>query len=482
MTFLKFRIFLVALTLCIALGQSIVLKVGQPCPRYPNYPESTCMGIRNCTTLDEFVHQENRTLYDVVSCGISVYMELVCCPNGHNGNATASTVTPASTSSPTSPASPAVFEPQPSTTTPKETPVRSYLDNFGHLASLKYFKDEYMDDTIYSCTALIIDDYFVLTNYACRIFNNQPPLKVRLGLQTNHQQISEIKQPLKVHEFDLVAIEMFDKLNNTIAPDAKIAEFCTQADMKNYTKLFAVAFAQKNHENCDLFQKEMRMLSYGACVNVRNKERFEVNATRESHWCLQPIKSRLNTGCIKCLRGSASVLHVERSDGGICVAGIATPTADECLPLRSPLYYTSILHQTNRNFLTKYAPRLGIIEKPSIVPPSTTPSPETILPPSYIPSPCPPPATLSPRTAVPQTLSTGFSHLATLYYKDEEKLEFIYSCTGLIIDKNYVLATYACLKAAGHRPLRVRLGLLRNHQQSSEILGDPQIHNKDLFI
>ncbi|XP_023034810.1 uncharacterized protein LOC111519279 [Drosophila willistoni] len=486
MPFLKFRN-LIALTLCFALGQSNV-RVGQPCPQYPNYPESTCMGMHYCKTLEEFYRKENRTIYDVISCGIDVYMELVCCPNGHNETATATTVSP--TFSTSSLASLSVSEPQSTTPTPMQTPVRSYLDNFGHLASLKYYKDEHMDDKIYSCTALIIDDNFVLTTYACHTLYNQPPLSVRLGQQTNHQQISEIKQPLEVHEFDLVAVETFRKLNNTIAPDAKIAEICTQVDMTNYTKLFAVGFAQNQHENCDLFQQEMEMLSYGACVNVRNKEGFDVNVTNESHWCLKPINGRSKSNCIKCLRGSASVLHVERSDGGICVAGIATPTGDECSPLRSPLYYTSFLHQTNRNFLTEYAPRLGVIEKPLTAPSSTTPSPATILPPSDIPSPGSSPSTHSPpTTGLEQALSPietfftdSFSHIGTLYYKDEEKQEFIYSCTALIIDKNYVLATYACLKAAGHQPLRVRLGLQKNHQQSSEVLGDPQVYNKDLVI
>lgn len=50
-----------------------------------------------------------------------------------------------------------------------------------------------------------------------------------------------------------------------------------------------------------------------------------------------------DSNCVPCLTASASVLHVPQADGTLCVAGIATPTTNECVRNKTELiYYTMI--------------------------------------------------------------------------------------------------------------------------------------------
>lgn len=50
-----------------------------------------------------------------------------------------------------------------------------------------------------------------------------------------------------------------------------------------------------------------------------------------------------DSNCVQCLTASASVLHVPQADGTLCVAGIATPTTNECVRNKEELvYYTMI--------------------------------------------------------------------------------------------------------------------------------------------
>lgn len=88
---------------------------------------------------------------------------------------------------------------------------------------------------------------------------------------------------------------------------------------------------------CHLFRQELHLISADKCLDV---------SENDFHVCLKPGKSiptpAENDKCVQCLTGSASVLHVQRSDGSICVAGLATPTTKVCESSDKPVSFTII--------------------------------------------------------------------------------------------------------------------------------------------
>ncbi|XP_034671690.1 uncharacterized protein LOC117903579 [Drosophila subobscura] len=293
------------------------LAEGEACPRLPGYPESSCLGIKNCPNVDLYIHSGRMTLDEVVQCGIGVYMELVCCPQA------------------------TLLRP-----TGGREGVRGL---YPHVASLRYLNPVTLDSQIFRCTAFLLKENFALSSAACVGSVIADPNHVQLGIEEPFEDIQEINNITR-HNNDLVLIRMRSGYGRE-----SIAEICSQADVDSRLKLVAVGFSQKNGENCQWFEKEVTIVSFHSCDRVSiNRPISGIDGN--NHLCVAPDMERQSStpgACVDCLRGSASGLHVTRRDGSACLLGIATPTSKSCTSSAHPLYYTSLLGPSNSRFLNE---------------------------------------------------------------------------------------------------------------------------------
>lgn len=106
--------------------------------------------------------------------------------------------------------------------------------------------------------------------------------------------------------------------------------------------------------NCELFEQEVYLEQNSKCRKVQNQR--GVKGLGTSEFCVRvgatvsPVASG-ESQCQKCLTASTSVLHIKKPNGVYCVAGIATPTTNECDEKVEYLYYTNILEDTISDFL-----------------------------------------------------------------------------------------------------------------------------------
>lgn len=106
--------------------------------------------------------------------------------------------------------------------------------------------------------------------------------------------------------------------------------------------------------NCELFEQEVQLEESSKCKNVQNQRGLKDLGTSE--FCVKvganvsPVAGG-EKRCQKCLTPSTSVLHIKKPNGVYCVAGIATPTTNECDEGVEYLYYTNILEDTISDFL-----------------------------------------------------------------------------------------------------------------------------------
>ncbi|SPP86382.1 uncharacterized protein LOC117588738 [Drosophila guanche] len=306
---------------------SQLLTEGEACPSLPGYPDSSCLGIKNCPNVDLYISSGRLTLNEVVQCGIGAYMELVCCPKQ---------------------------PPNMQTTFVRPLSHTEYMSERGrrlypHVASLRYLNPVTLDSQIFRCTAFLLKENLALSSAACVGSVIADPNHVQLGIEEPFKDIQEINN-ITHHNNDLVLIRMRNGYGREF-----IAEICSQADVDNRLKLVAVGFSQKNEENCQWFEKEVTIFTFHSCDRVSiNRPLSGIDAN--NHLCVTPGMERQSStpgACVDCLRGSASGLHAIRRDGSVCLLGIATPTSKSCTSSTHPLYYTSLLGPSNRRFLNR---------------------------------------------------------------------------------------------------------------------------------
>lgn len=97
---------------------------------------------------------------------------------------------------------------------------------------------------------------------------------------------------------------------------------------------------------CGLFRQKLRLMSTNKCSGAKNALNVTIDM-ENSHYCMEAVENSSSDGqdsnCVQCLTASASVLHIQGADGTLCMAGIATPTTNECHRKDNELiYYTMI--------------------------------------------------------------------------------------------------------------------------------------------
>ncbi|XP_034477966.1 uncharacterized protein LOC117784359 [Drosophila innubila] len=236
---------------------------------------------------------------------------------------------------------------------PRATPTRQTYAK--HLVSLRYLNPVTLDDYIYQCTGVIVSPSFVLATTKCLGKNIvSRPNKILLGSTdpskyVDSQIATDIKRNISYNN-ELVLFELEKELTSSqLSGIVSVAPTCLTSDVKGDPKTFAVGFAFNLDEstNCALFSQQMRNVHIDQCRNVENKRQIQGLNFENSHLCFEPetvsSNSRQSEQCLRCLTASSSVLHVQRPDGSYCVAGIATPTTDECVENGAPVYYTNIV-------------------------------------------------------------------------------------------------------------------------------------------
>nr|XP_032295926.1 uncharacterized protein LOC6635432 [Drosophila virilis] len=311
--------------------QMIELSVGERCPERNGYPASTCQLAESCTTLVAYKSLER----SVTVCGFISQsgQELLCCPD--RAEAISRTLTP--------------------TATPETIPVQMST----HLASLGYYKADTLDEIEYRCTAIILSPNQLLATSKCvgnKIY--EKPNRVLVGVTDPRKFFDpelEFELTTKVQYKDDLALFTLSTsidVSKTEMANVSLALLCNETELEGVPKLYAVGFAQDNGSNCGLFKT--RLERFNDCTKVELKR--QVSAIDKSrNLCLVPQRNASHAGvsdeCTKCLTASTSVLHVERADGSFCVAGIATPTTNDCIVNSGPIYYTSIVNRAGEEVL-----------------------------------------------------------------------------------------------------------------------------------
>ncbi|XP_030246249.1 uncharacterized protein LOC115565305 [Drosophila navojoa] len=248
-------------------------------------------------------------------------------------------------------------------TTPKPTPPTPHPSiptdfEVKHLAPILY-STVYMDGFEYHCTAIILSPTKLLTTSKCvgkKV--RQKPSRIAVGVtdpRINYDEELEfaVTRNIKQMNNDLALLELRTAIDFTdkAMANGSIAILCHTDELAGQPKLYAVGFAQNTVTNCGLFQTRLERLSDCRVPELRLPVRgIDITST---HICARamPESSARSDGCINCLTASSSVLHVERADGSLCVAGIATPTTDECNLTDNPVLYTIFLNSAFKNFL-----------------------------------------------------------------------------------------------------------------------------------
>ncbi|XP_017850569.1 uncharacterized protein LOC108605411 [Drosophila busckii] len=293
------------------------------CPPTDSYPESYCELAENCPQLQHYVNQHIISLNEVPSCDFKddKHAELFCCP--------------------------------------KYLPEQ-HKEVYPYLAFLGYLKPPTLDEIVYRCTALVLSSNHLLATTNCfgsEIIDN--PLQAVFGVHDardyftgKHQlELRGVEKP-PVLRNDLVIYELDTSIEAAaFSFNVSRANICAAQHLRDAVELRAIAYAQNNNaENCALFKQKLRLLPFKECSRVQNIRQVE-QIKRKTHICLMPIEIGAKLGpCTNCLIPSSSVLEAELQDGSVCVAGIATPTTADCVANMAPLYYTSIMSKSARDY------------------------------------------------------------------------------------------------------------------------------------
>ncbi|XP_064538583.1 uncharacterized protein LOC135428470 [Drosophila montana] len=291
-----------------------------------NYPKSHCRLARNCPTLSVYIEEKVLKLTEIPSCGFinARSSEMFCCPDEFHGVKVSS-----ATSAPTD----------------------NNRLSFNHLASLGYYADN-LYEIVYRCTAIILSPTQLLATTKClgaKIY--EKPNRVLVGVTDPRISLGselEFELTANVHyKNDLAVFKLFSSidLSQQKMANVSLATICNKTELEGDPKLYAVGFAQNHDSNCALFKT--RLERFNDCTKVELKRQVSGIDTSRTHMCLVPQPNASHggqgDGCTKCLTASTSVLHVERADGSFCVAGIATPTTNDCIVNSDPIYYTRIV-------------------------------------------------------------------------------------------------------------------------------------------
>ncbi|XP_051860776.1 uncharacterized protein LOC117569060 isoform X4 [Drosophila albomicans] len=320
--------FIFALTLVMTVPRTLAYKELDTCGGDREYPLGVCRYTDDCCTIKRYVMQKKINIKDVPSCGYDSPFKgkMICCPK---------TDTQGTTSGP---------------------PILRFTGS--HLVTMRYLT-EHRDDFSYRFTGVLLSSSLVLASKQCDAEDDEGlPSKVKLGSQdagVNDKSDIEIyvDRPTS-YKNDLVLIKLRTRLNRTqLSENVTIANLCHPYDLLGHPQFFAAGYSyntQKN-EGCKKYTMELENLNLNECKNVKVTRQIEDLATDQSHFCLRPIPTfEMKNECSKCLTATSSVLHVQRRDGSQCVAGIATPTNDECIEDESPLYFTNILTKSVSDF------------------------------------------------------------------------------------------------------------------------------------
>ncbi|KAH8414862.1 hypothetical protein KR215_007588 [Drosophila sulfurigaster] len=320
---------------------TLTLVMAVPKPKYKEFdtcggdrgfPQGVCRYPQDCCTIIEYLMEKNIRLNDVPSCGFNSPFKgkMICCPK---------TDTQRTTSGP---------------------PIFRFTGT--HLVTMRYFKNEHLDEYVYRCTGVLLSSSHVLASKQCAGEEGEEivrPSRVMLGSQDARvDDKSDIKKDIKKltsYKNDLVLIKLRTTLNKTqLMGNVSIAKLCDPVDLQRNPNFFAAGYSYNTQENesCTKFTMQLQNLNLKECNNVKVTRQIEDLATDQSHFCLRPLPTfERKNECSKCLTATSSVLHVERMDGTQCVAGIATPTNNECIEEDTPLYFTNILRNSVYDFL-----------------------------------------------------------------------------------------------------------------------------------
>ncbi|XP_023176415.1 uncharacterized protein LOC111603168 [Drosophila hydei] len=312
------------------------LKEGTPCLDR----KSVCKLANDCITWHAYKDQHNT----LISCGFEPLSgrELHCCPNRF----------------PKAYVPPTTSTPLPPTTPPPHHSTVIQLSNFKHLVPILYLS-KHLDYFDYHCTAIILSPTRLLTTSRCVGPNIAgTPSRIAVGVtdpRVNYDEELEyeIKSGIKQMNKDLALLELHTAIDfsDKLMENASIAVLCHADELAGQPKLYAVGFAQNEATNCGLFKLRLERLS-DCRVPELSRPVTGIN-TNATHICVRamPETSPRLDGCKNCLTATSSVLHVERSDGSLCVAGIATPTTDECTVNSDSTLYTIFVNRAFKAFL-----------------------------------------------------------------------------------------------------------------------------------
>lgn len=98
---------------------------------------------------------------------------------------------------------------------------------------------------------------------------------------------------------------------------------------------------------CGLFRQKLKPISSNKCLGANNTLNVTIDM-EQSHYCMEAVLEKnssdgQDSNCVQCLTASASVLHIQRADGTLCVEGIATPTTNKCLRNEKELLYYTVI-------------------------------------------------------------------------------------------------------------------------------------------
>ncbi|XP_062135269.1 uncharacterized protein LOC133844985 [Drosophila sulfurigaster albostrigata] len=323
--------FIFTLTLVMAVPRTLAepkYKEFDTCGGDREYPLGVCRYTDDCCTIKRYVMQKKINIKDVPSCGYDnpFKSKMICCPK---------TDTQGTTSG---------------------TPIFRFTGT--HLVTMRYLT-KYMDDYVYRCTGVVLSPSLVLASKQCDGAGDENlPSRVKLGSQDARvNDKSDIKIDIyrpTSYKNDLVLINLRTRLNRTqLSENVTIANLCHPHDLLGHPNFFAAGYSYNTqaNESCKKYTMQLENLNLNECNNVKVTRQIEDLATDQSHLCLRPIPTfEMKNECSKCLTATSSVLHVQRRDGSQCVAGIATPTNNECIEDESPLYFTNILTNSVADF------------------------------------------------------------------------------------------------------------------------------------
>ncbi|EDV35029.2 uncharacterized protein Dana_GF22413 [Drosophila ananassae] len=313
------------------------LAEGQPCPQILNYPQSVCK--RRCPQMRQFIDEK------YVDHEIPCNFDSICCPT-HSLQSGAT--------SPSAGTSPVPLYPNVKSK-PGQLEVL-YNFSFPPLAELSYLSLD-QDEHLYRCTALLVREDYVLTSAGCvgKDISEKPNGVCfgnchRLDRQAREKILFEIIDVTKFRYNNDLALIRFENTFNS----SEFPTICQQSDLEQAHRLIAVGFSQKE-ENCDLFQQNIEIMPFDFCKNLENNFKVEGIEGEVTHFCARPIKMTRNVpgDCVRCLRGSSSVLFAVQPDNGYCAVGIATPTISACYYTTAALYYTSLLNPNVTKFINQ---------------------------------------------------------------------------------------------------------------------------------